>query len=61
MHVFVSEFNCACYKDCTCSFKPKGKGKCFCVDDKNPVSNVCVTECVCVCVNVCACVRVCVK
>jgi len=28
----VKEYNCACFKDCTCTFKHGKKGKCFCVD-----------------------------
>jgi len=28
----VKEYNCACFKDCTCKFKHGKKGKCYCVD-----------------------------
>jgi len=28
----VKEYNCACFKDCTCKFKHGKGGKCFCVD-----------------------------
>jgi len=49
------EFNCACYKNCTCKFKHGKNGKCWCVDDKNPV---CTRVCVCVCARARACVCV---